>query len=490
MRTATALVGASLAFFVYRILNAFISRRRAAAAAKHLGCEEAPRQIHALPLGIDHVHKSLKADREQCFPEFLTQRFERMGAWTFSDSSLGSARRYVTCDPKNIQAVLATQFHDFEIGMLRKANFAPMFGVGIFTQDGKAWEHSRAMLRPQFAREQVSDLELEENHVQNMMRALPITSHGWTDTVDLQVLFFRLTLDSATEFLFGESVDSQLAELPAEVGRLTGRSPTQTEKVFANAFDVGQRWLATRVRFDHWYWLVTGKEFRTACKQTHEFADHFVRLALDDQRKEKRPAKGGKEKYVFLDALAAETRDPIELRSQLLNILLAGRDSTASLLGWLFYILARDPRLFGKLRETVIDAFGTYDDSREITFTRLKACHYLQYCINETLRIYPVVPVNARMAVRDTTLPRGGGPDHQAPIFVRQGEGVVYCVHAMHHRKDLWGVDADEFKPERWQGIKPSWNYLPFNGGPRICLGRKRLIRPDHLIQTSDCIRS
>jgi len=61
-------------------------------------------------------------------------------------------------------------------------------------------------MRPQFAKEQVSDLDLEEKHVQNMMQALPVNSDGWTDELDIQLLFFRLTLDSATEFLFGESV--------------------------------------------------------------------------------------------------------------------------------------------------------------------------------------------------------------------------------------------------------------------------------------------
>lgn len=70
------------------------------------------------------------------------------------------------------------------------------------------------MLRPQFARDQISDLELEEVHVQNLLRHLTTDDSGWTEKVDLQPLLFRLTLDSATEFLFGESVFSQLYGLP------------------------------------------------------------------------------------------------------------------------------------------------------------------------------------------------------------------------------------------------------------------------------------
>lgn len=100
-------------------------------------------------------------------------------------------------------------------------------------------EHSRALLRPQFARDQVSDLELEEHHVQDMMKHLPVDSSGWTPEVDLSPLFFRLTLDSATEFLFGESVQSQIAALPS-----TDKTSTSTPlnggldwTAFAPAFD-------------------------------------------------------------------------------------------------------------------------------------------------------------------------------------------------------------------------------------------------------------
>ena len=70
--------------------------------------------------------------------------------------------------------------------------------------------------------------------------------------------------------------------------------------------------------------------------------------------------------------------------------------------------------------------------------------------------------------MRDTTLPVGGGADGKSPIFVKKGQQVNYQVYVMHRRKDIYGPDADEFKPERWETLRPSWQYLPFNGGPRI----------------------
>lgn len=80
-----------------------------------------------------------------------------------------------------------------------------------------------------------------------------------------------------------------------------------------------------------------------------------------------------------------------------------------------------------------------------------------------------------------TTLPVGGGPDGRSPVFVKKGTAVGYSVYVMHRRKDIYGEDADEFRPERWEGDElrniHSYAYLPFNGGPRICLGRKFLAR-------------
>ena len=338
--------------------------------------------------------------------------------------------------------------------------------------------HSRKLMRPQFSRELISNLEVEERHVQNMIRALKVEQSGWTSQVDLQVLFFRLTLDAATEFLFGESADSQIAQLPEnKASRIEGNATVREESTFAPAFDASQLALATRARLADKYWIHNSAAFRSSNKICHDFIDHYVQLALKDNLNGLKESglytHGGKEKYIFLEALAAEIRDPVELRSQLLNILFAGRDTTASLLGWLFYLLARHQAIWEKLRSVIIDQFGTYNAGSEISFTNMKNCQYLQHTLNETLRLFPIVPMNRRVATRNTTLPLGGGADGQSPIFVKKGQQVEFSVHVMQRRRDLWGQDADEFKPERWLGRKAGWDYLPFNGGPRICIGRK-----------------
>lgn len=135
------------------------------------------------------------------------------------------------------------------------------------------------------------------------------------------------------------------------------------------------------------------------------------------------------------------------------------------------------------------------------TFEQIKDMKYLKYVINEStspsqsirviwgtscehglngsltnftaLRLHPVVPLNARMSIADTVLPRGGGPDGSSPIFIPAKTPVGWNLYAMHRREDLFGKDAEDFRPERWETLRAGWEYLPFNGGPRICIGRK-----------------
>jgi cytochrome P450 len=93
--------------------------------------------------------------------------------------------------------------------------------------------------------------------------------------------------------------------------------------------------------------------------------------------------------------------------------------------------------------------------------------------MHETLRLYPVVPYNVRHALKDTTLPLGGGPDGQSPIGILKDDIISYSTLIMQRRPDLTPNVLD-FSPERWETWQPRpWNYIPFNGGPRICIGQQ-----------------
>lgn len=155
--------------------------------------------------------------------------------------------------------------------------------------------------------------------------------------------------------------------------------------------------------------------------------------------------------------------------------MLAGRDTTAGTLSFLFKELSAHPDAYRKLRQEILDKVGlhgapTYDD--------LKALPYLQHCISETLRLYPAVPFNVRLALKDTTLPRGGGADRLSPVGVKKDTVVIYAPMYLQRDPEQYPAvspsspPVTDFSPERWETWTPRpWQYVPFNGGPRICIG-------------------
>jgi cytochrome P450 len=128
-----------------------------------------------------------------------------------------------------------------------------------------------------------------------------------------------------------------------------------------------------------------------------------------------------------------------------------------------------------RLRDEIAEIAGLGLNATQPSREQLKKMKYLEVVIKESMRLYPPVPVNARTAVRTTTLPVGGGLDGQSPILIRKGEVVSYSPYVMHRREDIYGPDASEYKPERWENdaLKHvGYGYLPFNAGPRNCLGQ------------------
>lgn len=219
-----------------------------------------------------------------------------------------------------------------------------------------------------------------------------------------------------------------------------------------------------------------GRQYWQGVKDIHSFADSIIAEALEQHKREKNGEKvekksaNGKERYVFLHELIKQTSDPYTLRSELLNVLLAGRDTTAGLLANTWWVLARRPDVWEKLQAEI----KTHcPDGGRPDYATIKDMKYLRYILSESLRVMPVVPGNSRTAIRDTVLPLGGGPDGKSPLFIPEGMQVLYSPWSMHRRTDYYGEDAEEFRPERWETLRPGWEYLPFNGGPRICLGQQ-----------------
>ena len=421
------------------------------------------------------VYRALKAAKKRQALELWQQHFLGKHDRSTVELRVVNRRVVVTAEPDNMKAVLATQFSDFAKGEEFHEEWREFLGDSIFATDGKLWQTSRGLIRPQFTRDRVSDLHCFESHMNVLFRAM--ANGGALDgedqhvdmaagngrAVDMADLFYRYTLDVTTDFLLGADVKSL-------------STPRQD---FADAFNGVQSIQATIVRASAFNWMVPRVEMRRKLALINKFIHRFIDKALkmtpeelDQHSSDKEPAR-----YTFLHALAKFTKDPQVIRDQVLAVLLAGRDTTAGTLSWAVYELARHPECVAKLRAEILDTVGPSDAP---TYEHLKNMPYLKAIINETLRLYPSVPFNARVANEDTVLPRGGGPDGSEPLPVLRGGRVVYSTLVMQRRADLYPPVSDTFadplvfSPERWEHWHPKpHEYIPFNAGPRICVGQQ-----------------
>ena len=107
-----AVIWAVAAYVVYRVVSTLVANRRYAAEAERLGCKPVPMQKMRWPWGLDRIYQAIKADRAMLFTELVNSRWYEAGARTYEYRIMGTTG-FFTADPKNIQAILATQFHDF-----------------------------------------------------------------------------------------------------------------------------------------------------------------------------------------------------------------------------------------------------------------------------------------------------------------------------------------------------------------------------------------
>lgn len=279
-------------------------------------------------------------------------------------------------------------------------------------------------------------------------------------------------MDTATQFLFGASAETQTAALVR-----AGKIPADTYvKSLLDGFDEkflqAAGYVGHRIKLSTMYWIYDGAAFREACRELYAMVDAYI----TDVRSQSaaRGLEDGKEHSNLIEEMEAQGASQRDMVNQTMHLLVAGMDTSAGALGWTFSMLAANPAIYRTLREAVVAKFGTEGNRLEpFTLETLKSCAYLQWVILETLRLFPAGPINVRVAVRDTVLPVGGGPDGKSPVAVRKGARVQLGTYYTHRRKDLWGEDADEYRPERWSGRRKGWDYTPFSGGPQVCIGRK-----------------
>lgn len=205
--TPVLLFGAAILVIVYKIVSTVQFNAR----VRKLGARAPIRPCYA-PLGLDFAYEMMTKSLRDLTYDVWDGLFRKYGYTV--EAGVGQ-RVVLTSEPENIKAILATQFKDYGKGEQFRQEWHSFLGNGIFTTDGPLWHNSRQLIRPQFVKDRLSDIDIFEEHVQVLISK--ISGGQEIDTLDLM---FRYTLDAATHFLLGQSVDSL----------------QNAQTVFANAF--------------------------------------------------------------------------------------------------------------------------------------------------------------------------------------------------------------------------------------------------------------
>jgi cytochrome P450 len=361
------LTGTLLSYLLYTRITLFLRRRQM--KALH-GCQPCPYQYNTDPLvGLNVFLENTRNSRNRCLLRNNRARFLKQRTNTFR-SRMMHYSIIATIEPENIKTILSLKFGDYAFGM-RKAAFTPLLGEGIFNSDGEKWANSRHLIRPNFAREQVADLADFERHFQLLLRHFP--EEG--ETFDIQPLFFGYTIDSATEFLFNHCTDS--------LRRTEDVDENNEDAVFARAFNLAQEDMLDRVRWAFLDPLRPKTKANEAIRICHAYVGKIVDEAIQWRREREAAAAAGKKveedgRYVFIHELVKQTDDKERLRSEVINVLVAGRDTTASLMSNALFEIAKRPEIWKKMREEVAVLEG-----REPTYEELKGFKYIRWCLNE-----------------------------------------------------------------------------------------------------------
>ncbi|KAH6980536.1 cytochrome P450 [Ilyonectria destructans] len=464
-----SLASASTLLMITYMLLLLFARFHEHIRVKRLG-SYAPCIKTRVPFGLDFLAANIKATlTRQNYTYWRDTLLRNATLWT-TEVRVLNERVIFTADPENIGAVLVTQFGDFGKGDQFRDAWSDFLGDSIFTQDGPRWQDSRQLIRRYFASNRISDLSCFESHVDTLLQVIehggPLDSGGPSahvhlvdgGGVDMRDAFFRFTLDVTTSVLLGNDAESLRHQ----------------SREFADAFDETQRLQNALVRAAKLRLYIPKGCFWFNLRIVDDFVNRYVERVLQVCQAGPRLVadKGDQddEQSSFLDELASRTSDRKALRDQTVSVLLAGRDTTAATLSWAMYELSRRLEVVRRLRAEILETLPT---GGQPTYAQLKSMSRLEAIINETLRLYPAVPFNVRVALRETALPRGGGKYGDEPLGVPAGTQVAYSTLVMQRRRDLC-PDADKFRPERWEHWRPKpHEFIPFNSGPRLCIGQQ-----------------
>ncbi|GHJ96533.1 cytochrome P450 [Streptomyces sp. NE5-10] len=358
--------------------------------------------------------------------------------------NMGPKKLYVFNRPDYAKHVLADNAANYHkgIGLVESRK---VLGDGLLTSEGELWRKQRRTVQPAFKpgriAAQAGAVAEESGRLVELLRGRP----GDTP-VDV--------LQEVTGFTLGV------------LGRTLMDTSLEGHDGIAHAFEAVQDQamfdMVTQGLVPTWLPFGTQRRFRAARRELTRTVDELVadrgaRMSEDD---------GADDAFARMILAARAHPDPATgrrlLQEELVTLLLAGHETTASTLGWTLLLLARHPHVRDLVREEAraVLAGGRLPDAED-----LHKLEYTTQVVQEAMRLYPPVWILPRIAQE---------ADEVGGFTVSAGSDVLVCPYTMHRHPDLWD-DPERFDPGRFDpsrvANRPRYAYIPFGAGPRFCVG-------------------
>ncbi|PHU05579.1 Protein LUTEIN DEFICIENT 5, chloroplastic [Capsicum chinense] len=337
-----------------------------------------------------------------------------------------------------------------------------LFGSGFAIAEGPLWTARRRAVVPSLHKKYLSVIvdrvfcRCAERMVEKL---LPDAISG--SAVNMEAKFSQLTLDVIGLALFNYNFDSLTTDSPVIDAVYTALKEAELRST-----DLLPYWQAAlckiiprQIKAENAVSVIrqTVEELIAKCKEIVE--SEGERINEDEYVNDRDPSI-----LRFLLASREEVSS-VQLRDDLLSMLVAGHETTGSVLTWTSYLLSKDLSALEKAHEEVDRVLG----GRSPTYEDMKNLKFLTRCITESLRLYPHPPVLIRRAQVADVLPGN--------YKVNAGQDIMISVYNIHHSLEVWDR-AEEFDPERFDMDGPvpnetntDFRFIPFSGGPRKCVG-------------------
>jgi cytochrome P450 len=346
---------------------------------------------------------------------------------------------YLLTNPDHIKEVLVTkQAHFRKAKGLQVAR--AVVGDGILTSEGQKHMRQRRLMQPAFHRERIAA------YADAMVRQGTAMMAGWKDgdIRDVHEDMMKVTLAIITETMFGKG----LTEGVDKIGR---------------AIEIGLQYVSNKASAMIDIPLGVPTPQNRKFEEAAETLDKTIYAIIEERR---RSGEEGRDDLLAMLLAARDEEDgrgmtDEQVRDEVMTIFVAGHETTANTMSWIWYLLATHPEAERKLWAELDEVLG----GRPPTAEDVPRLVYTNQIISETLRLYPAAWVINREVVDEVEI---GGHVYQP------GETLMMSQYVM-HRSRRYFDNPDQFIPERFSGdlLKriPAFAYFPFGGGPRICIG-------------------